>query len=98
MELNRKKLNKIYFHHDKFNREVTHKRRSCFVTADADFDYVSSDDEYTSSSSEEVTCTGSGCRSLNLKNAVEQGEEEHPAFHQHKVHKLEEERLIILTR
>ena len=31
-------------------------------------------------------CTGSGCRSLNLKNAVEQGEEEHPAFHQHKVH------------
>ena len=28
---------------------------SCFVTADADFDYVSSDDEYTSSSSEEVT-------------------------------------------
>lgn len=54
MELNRKKLNKIYFHHDKFNREVTHKRRSCFVTADADFD-VSSDDEYTSSNSEEVT-------------------------------------------
>lgn len=55
MELNRKKLNKIYFHHDKFNREVTHKRRSCFVTADADFDYVSSDDEYTSPNSEEVT-------------------------------------------
>ena len=36
-------------------RSLTKEEAVTFVTADADSDYVSSDDEYTFSSSEEVT-------------------------------------------